>query len=284
MNEIICADVLDGLKQVKDNSVHLSFTSVPYNLSIKYNTYKDDIPFKKYISWLKDIFMEIYRVSVDGGRCAINIDAIKNDEPDIEREYRKPIFVHIYNLMKEIGWMFRDEICWYKQNISGNKASWGSWMSCSNPCIRRNHEYIYVFSKNNWKLDGDNELSDLTGEEFCLYTASTWEIQPDTRKLANHPAIFPEELAKRIIKLYSYRNNIVLDCFCGSGTVPYVAKLYGRNYIGIDMDKNYCNCARERVESANSLFKEKYISRSERIKKDENKEEDLDIFGEQHEI
>ena len=278
-NVIMCGDSLNEIRKIPDDYVHLTFTSPPYNAEIKYNSYDDDMSFDDYIEWLKSIFAEIYRTTVSGGRCVINVDAIKRHKSDITKEYRSCMYAHIHNMMVSIGWLFRDEICWSKQNISGKKSSWGSWMSCSNPCTLRNHEYVIIFCKDGWKLEGDMEKSDMTREEFVSYTMSTWSIQPDSRGLANHPAIFPEELAKRVIKLYSYRDNIILDPFSGSGTVPYVAKLYGRKYIGIDIDPDYCKFSEERIENANMLFVDKYIPRSERVKKPKNNDkEDMDLF------
>jgi len=283
MNTIICDDSVNGLKKVSDNSVHLTFTSPPYNATVKYNSYSDDLSFDHYMSWLEDVFREVYRVTVSGGRCAINIDAIKKHTSNSSTEFRCCIYTHICNMMTKIGWLFRDEICWYKQNIGGKKASWGSWLSCSNPCTLRNHEYILIFCKDGWKLDGDKEQSDMTKEEFIVYTMSTWLVHTDNRHLANHPAIFPEELAKRIIKLYSYRDNVILDPFCGSGTVPYVAKLNGRRYIGVDIDKDYCEFASDRIDNANDIFEKNYIPRSQRIsdsklRKVDIDNEDMDLF------
>jgi len=276
-NEIICSDSLKALKKFKGEFVHLTFTSPPFNAKIKYGSYNDNLPYDKYLKWLKDIFIEIYRITVVGGRCVINIDAIKNQDKEIsDIVYRIPIYVDIYNMMKEIGWLFFDEIFWSKQYISGNKSSWGSWMSCSCPCIRRSHEYILVFSKKKWKLDGDSELSDMTDEEFKMYTDSVWQIYPGYRRLGNHPAIFPEELAKRVIKLYSYRDNVVLDPFSGSGTVPYVAKSLCRQYIGIDNDEGYCEYAEGRVEQV-KLFEDDYIPRSDRLKPRKKKDK-IDLW------
>jgi len=610
-NNIICADVLSGLELVADGSVHLIFTSPPYNLKINYGNHIDDMPYNDYLAWLKKIFIECKRVLAPGGRIAINIDAMTNRQGDKDEEYVRCIYAHIYNIMIEVGLLFRTEICWYKQNSVGKATAWGcydettrvmtdsglkffkdidiksdkfatlnpltkeveynksinyidvlysgdmlhfknsrydllvtpnhnmfvynkylkinelktaekcskniailrdhhglnnisceksfvlpsinygrrtrktyikdelnidmddwlrflgifftdgnvyyneknriykvsiyqkkdkymneikallnrlpfdfkykknkyefytcskqlshwlksfsnknnrkvpnfvldlskrqkqifidwlfigdgcscktpylavssdsfvdkltkimldvglkfsihkvkrkdyiykgklfrsnkslniininvgsyfhlrnqtkkynynghvycvevpnniifverngkftwsgnSYLSCSNPIIRRNHEYILVFSKDTWKLKGDSELSDMTKEEFEAWTFSTWFIHPETKKMGGHPVPFPEELAKRVIKLFSYRGNTVMDIFSGSGTVPYIAYKHGRNCIGIDNEKKYCNFARDRIEQVdNSLFSEVYIPRSERIK------------------
>lgn len=266
-DQIICSDALKALKKFKGEFVHLTFTSPPFNAKIQYGSYDDNLPHNEYIKWLKNIFTEVYRITVIGGRCVINIDAIKNqDQATSDIVYRIPIYIDVFNLMREIGWLFFDEISWSKQYISGNKTAWGSWLSCSCPCIRRSHEYVLVFSKKQWKLEGDPELSDMTPDEFKSYTDSVWRIYPGYRRLGNHPAIFPEELARRAIKLYSYRGNMILDPFSGSGTVPYMAKLLSRKYIGIDNDEEYCEYARGRVDQVNNMFQDDYIPRSERLK------------------
>ena len=161
------------------------------------------------------------------------------------------------------------------------KFAWcgNSWVSCSNPTIRRTHEYIICFSKGDWRLEGDSELSDMTKDEFCEYTLSTWFISPETRKIAGHPASFPEELVKRLVKLFSYRGDLILDPFNGSGTTTYVAKKFARNYIGIDISKDYCQFARERITTIVDLFENEYIPRSKRLEKTKRVEEEQeDIF------
>jgi len=279
INTINNKDVLDGLKEISDEVVALTFSSPPYNLKICYDSTEDDQPYEDYLIWLKSVFKEVYRVTRYGGRCVINIDAMTNRQEDKDQEYVRCIYAHLYNLMKEIGWKFRTEICWYKQNAVGKQTAWGSWLSCSDPIIRRTHEYLLVFSKGDWKLDGDNDLSDMTKDEFCEYTLSTWFISPETRKIAGHPASFPEKLAKRVIKLFSYRGDLVLDPFNGSGTTTYMAKRLARNYIGIDISEDYCKFAEERIGTIVDLFDTEYVPRSKRInKKKKVKEKKEDLF------
>jgi len=252
LNEIICADVLDGLKKIDDESVHLTFTSPPYNVNLNYKNSSDNLAYEDYIQWLKKIFTSIYGKTVNGGRVAINIDAITNREDDKDQEYIRAIYPHLYNIMKEIGWKFRTEICWSKQNAVGRATAWGSYMSSSNPCLRRNHEYVLIWSKGDWKLESE-EKSDITKQEFELYTLSTWHVQPQTKKLAGHPAGFPEELAKRVIKLFSFPGQTVLDPFSGTGTTAKVAYMWNRNYLGIDNCEDYCEFARNRIAEVEQI-------------------------------
>jgi len=267
LNTIMLDDVLDGLKKIPDESVHLVLSSPPYNIQLEgYRNRNDDDPYKVYVDWLKKIFIECKRILVDGGRLVINIDSVRNRQDD--DEYMRPIAGDLINVGREVGLKYRTEICWYKQNWSGRATAFGSYMSCSNPAIRRNHEYIMVWSKGSWKLKGDPELSDMTNEEFQNWTFSTWFIQPETQNLNGHPAPFPEELARRVIKLFSYRGNTVVDPFMGTGTTGLMAKVLGRNYIGIDNSESDVNYARQRISAVSNIFDD-YIPRSKRI--EENK-------------
>ena len=280
LNKIICADVLDGLKGLEKESVHLTFTSPPYNVNIDYDNADDNLSYANYIQWLKDIFKVIYNKTVKGGRIAINIDAITNRENDKDKEYVRAIYPHLYQIMKDIGWKFRTEICWYKQNTVGRATAWGSYKSSSNPCIRRNHEYILVWSKDDWKLESDIK-SDLTKQEFELYTISTWHVQPQTRKLAGHPAGFPEELAKRVIKLFSFPGQTILDPFSGTGTTPTVAYMWNRKYIGIDNSSKYCDFARNRIAEIEQVeaMEEILMPNLKKNKTAKKGIESKDIFG-----
>jgi DNA modification methylase len=154
--------------------------------------------------------------------------------------------------MREVGLQFYGDICWLKQNAVGKtRPAWGTFCSCRNLRIRRNHEYLLIFSKGSSTLDGNPELCDLTPDEFEQWTLSTWHIQPERRRIADHPAAFPEKLAERVIRLFSYVGDIVLDPFCGTGTVPYVARRFHRRYIGIDNAPGYVDAARARIASLN---------------------------------
>lgn len=274
-NRIIHADVLEGFKEIDDNSVSLIFTSPPYNLKINYGTYEDNMPWGDYLEWLLKVWKESKRVLRKGGRLAINMATITNRE-DSHKEYFRFIGKYLANQMEQINMLPFAEFVWYKQDAAGRKTAWGSWCSCSFPTIRSTHEFVYVFAKDQYRLEGDIELSDMTPKEFTDWTFSTWSIRPETKKLGGHPVPFPQELAKRVIKLFSYRNDIVLDPFSGSGTTSYVANKYGRKYLGIDNNIQYCNFAEDRIKKYNdmNLYNNDYIPRSERLKKYKNENKD----------
>jgi site-specific DNA-methyltransferase (adenine-specific) len=188
-----------------------------------------------------------------------------NRQDDKEAEYVRDIRTDLANLLKPMGFKFFGEHVWYKSSkdpsfnggqFNGKKTAWGSYMSPSTPAVRRNHEYVLVYSKEQFKLEKDAGSGDpdITGPEFQNFIASTWSIQPETRNLCDHPVPFPVELVYRCVKLYSYPNDVVLDPFNGTGTTTYTANMAKRRYIGIDMDKNYCAYAENRIASKADMF------------------------------
>jgi DNA modification methylase len=264
-NVIICSDVLEGLRSIADGIVTLVVTSPPYNLKIDYASAADDQPYKDYVKWLSAVFKECYRTLRKGGRLIINIDSMTNRQDDKQEEYIRDIRTDLANELKPMGFKFFGEHVWYKSSkdpthgggqFNGKKTAWGSYMSPSTPAVRRNHEYILVYSKEQFKLEktADSGEPDITSEEFTNFIASTWSMQPETRNLADHPVPFPIEFPVRCLKLYSYPNDIVLDPFNGTGTTTYAAHCLKRRYIGIDMDANYCKFAEERIEASVNVF------------------------------
>ena len=267
INTIINDDVIKGQKLIPDGLVTLTVTSPPYNVAAanwNYGVAADDQPYLEYIKWLKDIFTETYRITRKGGRLIINIDAMTNRQDDKGEEYIRDIRTDLANILKPMGWKFFGEHVWYKSSLdpahnggqfNGKKTAWGSYMMPSLPAVRRNHEYILVYSKEQFKLEknDDSKDPDITAKEFQNFIASTWSMNAETRNLGNHPVPFPEDLPYRCIKLYSYPNDVVLDIFNGTGTTTAVAQKTKRRYIGIDMDKNYCVYAEERIAKQESM-------------------------------
>jgi DNA modification methylase len=253
MNKIICADVFDGLRQIPDGSVHLIVTSPPFNVGIEYPDHDDRMVHASYLDWMKSVWSECHRVLVSGGRICINIDATMNLEKGGAIERVHPLHVDFTNQLRDLGYIYRAEICWTKQNAPGKDTAWGSYCLCSNPHIRRNSEYIVIASKEHLTLEGDFMKCDLTKEEFHEWTLSEWRMAPASQK-KGHPVPYPPELVRRCVKLFSYVGNTVLDPFNGSGTTTSVAFEHGRNYIGIDNSEQYCRIARKSI----GLIKQQY--------------------------
>ncbi|GAB4129788.1 MAG: site-specific DNA-methyltransferase [Raineya sp.] len=223
VNKVICGDAIEVMKKMPENFVHLIVTSPPYNVGIPYENHNDLLPYKEYLEFLESTWIECHRILVRGGRICINVPSVTADG-----EYQ-PLFCDVVNQMKKIGYIMRGDILWYKQSIS-KRTAWGSWKSPSNPYVVQPYEFILVFSKETRKLEGDKNKIDITKEEFIEYSNSFWQIKPQTQP-KGHPVPFPEELVYRLIKFYSYQENIVLDPFAGSGTVGVVALKTNRKYI-----------------------------------------------------
>ena len=147
----------------------------------------------------------------------------------------------------------RCEILWYKQARS-KRTAWGSFKSPSNPHVIQPYEFVFVFSKDDKEHTGDKKNIDITKEEFIKYSDAFWQIKPETSLSKKHPDPFPEELIYRLLKYYTYKKDVVLDMFGGSGTVACVSKKIDRNFIYIDNCKDYLNFAKKRVLENEQLF------------------------------
>ena len=241
LNTII-ASSCENMKDIPNNSLHLMITSPPYNVSKEYD---NDLSLNEYLSLLKNCFTETYRVLVDGGRACINI-------ANVGRKPYIPLSDYVSKIMIEIGFNMRGEIIWNKSAGAGISTAWGSFQSASNPILRDVHEYILIFSKGNYKRERDKEEKELrkdniTKEEFIEWTKSVWTMNTESAKRIGHPAPFPEELPNRLIKLFSFTNDIVIDPFMGSGTTAIAAIKNNRNFVGYEINKEYINLANNRI-------------------------------------
>ena len=251
LNKIYNGDCLEIFKKMPDNSVHLAITSPPYNVGKNYDNHNDQMDYKEYLTWLKKVWLEVKRVLVPGGRFALNI------APTGIKDFL-PIHHDFANQLREIGMIYRTEIVWYKQTML-KRTAWGSFKSPANPHIVPSWEYVLVFSKDRPRLDGSDEKADITKEEFMKFSDGMWQIPPETQR-NGHPAPFPEELIYRLIKFYSYEGNTVLDMFGGTGTVAVVAKRTGRNFIHVDISKEYCQVAQRRLQSVKEKMSQKELT------------------------
>jgi len=240
VDRIICGDCLQVLQAMPAECVHLAITSPPYNVGVPYDTHNDSLAYDEYLAWLRQVWGELKRVLVRGGRFALNITptGIKNF---------RPVHMDLANQLRELGFIFRTEILWYKQSMTASRTAWGSWRSPSNPHIIPSWEYVYVFSKDDWQLPGRKEDIDITAEEFNRFSDGFWHIAARVGR-DDHPAPFPRELIYRLIKYYSYRGNLVMDMFGGTGTVAAVACETGRHFLHVDVSEQYCRMAARRVQ------------------------------------
>jgi len=240
-NKIIIGDSEEVLKQLPDNCIDLIFTSPPYNFGLDYSSSEDGINWNSYFDKLFRIFDECIRVLKYGGRIIVNIQPLFSDYIPTHH------IISNFFISRKLIW--KAEIIWEKNNYNCKYTAWGSWKSPSNPYLKYTWEFLEVFCKGSIKHNGKKESADISADEFKKWTIAKWEIPPEMRmKEFGHPAMFPEELAERVIKLFSFKGDIVLDPFNGVGTTSVVAKKLGRIYVGIDISEEYCRKAIERIE------------------------------------
>jgi len=147
--------------------------------------------------------------------------------------------------------IWKGEILWDKHNYNCKYTAWGSWKSPSNPYLKYTWEFLEIFCKGDLKHLGKSEMADITGDEFKKWVYAKWDIPPERNmKKYGHPAMFPEQLVERVLKLFSFKDDLVLDPFNGTGTTTLVAKKLSRNYIGVDISEEYCKKAKERLKTA----------------------------------
>lgn len=240
VNTVICGDSEEVLRSLPDNCIDLIITSPPYNFGMEYDKTDDGVDWKSYLEKLFRVFAEGVRVLTYGGRFIVNVQPLFSDYI--------PLHHLISTFFMEQKMIWKGEILWEKNNYNCKYTSWGSWKSPSSPYLKYTWEFIEVFCKGDLKKSGQREDIDITDEEFKSWVVAKWSMGPERRmKQYNHPAMFPEELVERCMKLFSYRNDIVLDPFNGAGTTSAVACRLGRRYVGIDVSADYCTTARERA-------------------------------------
>ncbi len=237
INKLILGSA-ENMNELPNNSIHLMITSPPYNVSKEYD---DDLSLKEYLQLLENSFKETYRVLVNGGRACINV-------ANLGRKPYIPLSDFISKIMLEIGFNMRGEIIWNKAASASPSTAWGSWQSASNPILRDIHEYILVFSKGDYKREKEKKENSITKDQFMEWTKSIWTMNAESARRIGHPAPFPEELPNRLIQLYSFKNDIILDPFIGSGTTAIAALKTGRKYVGYDISKEYIKLAKKRIE------------------------------------
>lgn len=234
-------DCLDILPNIDDNSIDCIITSPPYNFDMDYNTYEDNKKWNDYFDWLDKVWKECYRVLKDDGRLIINVQPLFSDYI--------PSHSIITSRVLDIGFKWKAEILWEKNNYNCGYCTWGSWKSPSMPYMKYTWEFVEVFVKKQYKKVGDNKNIDITADEFKKWVVAKWNIAPEKNmKEYGHPAMFPEELPERLLKLFTYQHDIILDPFMGCGTVGVVCERTNRSFIGIEIDEKYFKAAKERID------------------------------------
>jgi DNA modification methylase len=245
-------DCLELIKDIPDGSVNLTVTSPPYFNAREYShweTYSD------FLQFLKNIFLEIFRVTKQGRMCCVNISTII-----VPREKRNaaskriPLPFHFVNMMEEIGFTFLEDIIWVKPEGAAKNRN-GKFYSHRQPVAYKPNvvtEYIFVFQKpapfliDKILRDYPLEIKSASLVKDGYERGNVWYINPDTR--SKHPAPYPEKLCDNLVRYYSYKCDTVLDPFMGSGTTGVACVRTNRNFIGMELDEKYFAIAKDRLE------------------------------------
>jgi DNA modification methylase len=236
-----------------DNCVALVVTSPPYFVGKEYEEAvgRGEIPasYEQYLDMLHDVFAECRRVLEPGGRIAVNV-------ANLGRKPYRSLSADVIAILESLGLLLRGEIIWRKGRGTSSSCAWGSYRQATNPVLRDTSERVIVASKGRFDraigtaARRERRLpheSTLTADEFMEATLDIWEIDAESARRVKHPAPFPVDLPRRLIDLYTYRNDLVLDPFLGSGTTVVAAKLTGRRGVGFDLDPEYADIARARL-------------------------------------
>jgi site-specific DNA-methyltransferase (adenine-specific) len=237
LDHIFCKSC-EQMSELPEGSVHLMVTSPPYNVGKEYDA---DLTLDEYLAFLQRAWREVLRVLVDGGRMCINV-------ANLGRKPYIPLHAFILQGALELGFFMRGEIIWNKAASVSPSTAWGSWQSAANPTLRDVHEYILVFSKGSFSRKKSPASPDTIGrDEFLEATRSVWTFPTETARKVGHPAPFPVELPRRLIQLYTFAGDLVLDPFMGSGQTAIAAMRSGRRFVGYETDPGYVKLAQERI-------------------------------------
>ena len=262
VNTIINGDCIKVMAEMPEKSVDLIVTSPPYGVGIEYDTFQDDMEFAQYKVFSNNWLREAYRVLKDDGRIALNIPYEINRQ---EKGGRVFMAAEIWNIMQSIGFKFYGIVDLEEESPHRSKTTaWGSWMSPSAPYIYNPKECVILAYKKHHikKVKGETQWSPVMveqedGKEKKTYTEEQkrefidlvygqWKYFADTRQMTK--ATFSLDIPNKAIKILTYKNDLVLDPFAGSGTSLVAAEIQNRRWIGIEISSNYCEVAKKRIK------------------------------------
>jgi site-specific DNA-methyltransferase (adenine-specific) len=275
-NKIINDNCVDVMSKMPNDSIDLIVTSPPYNVGIDYDSCDDRMSMEDYWEWTKEWLTESFKVLKDDGRIAVNIPYEVNVQ---DRGGRVLFMSEFWAIMKKIGFNFYGLVDLDENSPHRSKTTaWGSWMSPSSPYIYNPKECVILAYKKDRikKIKGEPEWSgvmtdieqedgsikkkmvyqDEDKKEFMSLVYGQWEYFADTKQQTK--ATFSMDIPMRALKILTYKNDIILDPFMGSGTSLVAAEILGRRWIGIELSPNYCKVAQERVQH--------FIDRNKQIK------------------
>jgi site-specific DNA-methyltransferase (adenine-specific) len=221
--------------------IDLIVTSPPYNVGIEYNSNNDTLNYEQYLEFSEKWMTNCFDWSKPQARFLLNIPLDKN------KGGQKSVGADLTNIAQKCGWKYHSTIIWNEGNIS-RRTAWGSWLSASAPYVIAPVELIVVLYKGEWKKTSGTRQSDISKQDFMDWTNGLWTFNGQNKKGAGgHPAAFPIQLPHRAIKLFSYVRDVVFDPFVGSGSTLIAASNNNRIGIGLDIDRNYLEIAKNRI-------------------------------------
>ena len=263
INTIVNGDCIKVMSEMPEKSVDLIVTSPPYGVGIEYDTFEDDLEFDQYKTFSNNWLREAYRILKDDGRIAVNIPYEINRQGKGGRIFMAG---EVWSIMKSIGFGFFGIVDLEEESPHRSKTTaWGSWMSPSSPYIYNPKECVILAYKKQHikKVKGEPQWSAVMvdqedGKEKKTYTEEQkrefidlvygqWKYFADTKQMTK--ATFSMDIPTKAIKILSYKNDLILDPFAGSGTSMVAAELLDRRWIGIELSPNYCEVARKRIRS-----------------------------------
>ena len=252
--DLLVAGDARAMTEVGDATVALVVTSPPYFAGKEYEAAvgTGHVPenYRAYLGMLFDVFAECVRKLEPGGRIAVNVANLGR------RPYRSLSADVIDILQNRLRLLLRGEVIWWKGRAAGGSCAWGSFQRPGNPVLRDLTERIVIASKGRFDraltprqrdAQGRPSTATMFRDEFLEATTDLWEMAPESATRVGHPAPFPVELPQRLIDLYTYKGDLVLDPFVGSGTTAVAAVRTGRHYVGYDTDSGYIAAAEVRV-------------------------------------
>ena len=265
LGKIVNGDCREVMKTMEEASVDLIVTSPPYGVGIEYDVHEDDMVWEEYEKFTKSWLEQAYRVLKDDGRIALNIPYEINRQSKGGRIF---MLGEVWQIMKEIGYKFYGVVDLQEESPHRSRTTaWGSWMSPSAPYIYNPKECVILAYKKNHikKIKGEPEWVGELGEkedkngvmkpktiyteeqkrEFIDLVFGQWNYFADTRSLTK--ATFSMDIPTKAIKILTYKNDVVLDPFAGSGTSMVAAETLNRRWVGIELSPNYAKVANERV-------------------------------------
>lgn len=237
---IICGDAREA---IPDEPVDLIVTSPPYNVGKAYDLHDDEMTEVAWYAMVQEVLRESWERLNEGGRMAVNIVEAAGRNPAI------PVGHFVQEMLFRLPEsQYRGAIVWDKGAAAGASTAWGTYQSPRNPVLRGTYEMIYVMSKGEMALENrTGREPDITKGEFQAATIDVWrDTGTVSQQVSEHPAAFPTALARRLIQLYSWPGDTVLDPFFGSGTTGIAADALGRHWIGVEISPKYCEIAARR--------------------------------------